>query len=545
MASYQAAGSDTAARRNPLMRWLADRPVKVKLILALGVLATVAVAVGLVGMRALAETSEDSQHLYNENVLSMVALGRVHQEEIKTRMLVNGHAATPDTARMTEYETKIRESDAELAKWEAEYEKVGPEDQAAWNDFKATWVKWQQYRDSTLLPLSRANRLAEFTTANNGTGADLTGAAADKLDELEADDSRRAEQTAELAQEAYRSARITMITLLIAGLLVAGALGVVITQLIVSPLRRVSDVLEAMAAGDLTRSAVVDSKDEVGQMAGTLGRALDSIRQAISALAQSADTLSGSADELSNVSQEIAMTAADASTQAGVVSEASEEVSRNVQTVSAGSEEMGAAIREISQSANDAAGVASQAVSAAAATNATVAKLGESSVEIGNVVKVITSIAEQTNLLALNATIEAARAGEAGKGFAVVANEVKDLAQETAQATENISKRVEAIQADTDSAVAAIEQISGIIAQINDYQMTIASAVEEQTATTNEMNRSISEAAMSSSQIAVNISGVADATQRTSGSAGEARSAAERLNAMSADLRALVGRFRY
>ncbi|TQS42618.1 methyl-accepting chemotaxis protein [Cryptosporangium phraense] len=533
------------AQRNVLVRWLGDRSVKAKLVIALGVLAVVAIAVGVLGLMKLSETNKDSQYLYNENVQSLIALGRVHQEELKTRMLVNGHATSLDVKTMDVWEGKIKDSDAELATWEQKYEDLGPEDTATWNEFKTTWAQWQAYRDSTLLPLSRANKNAEFNVALNGTAQTLVSKAADELDSLEATDSNLAKQTANRAGDAYRSARTWVIVLLVVGLLIAGALSVVITQLIVAPLRRVSSTLEAMARGDLTTSAEVNSKDEVGQMAESLGRAQQSVREAISALSVSADTLASSADELSSVSQQIANTAQDASSQAGVVSEASEEVSRNVQTVAAGSEEMGSAIREISQSANDAAGVASKAVDAAAATNATVAKLGESSIEIGNVVKVITSIAEQTNLLALNATIEAARAGEAGKGFAVVANEVKDLAQETAKATEDISKRVEAIQADTDSAVSAIEQISGIIAQINDYQMTIASAVEEQTATTNEMNRSIAEAAQSSSQIAANISGVADATSRTSGNAGDARQAAERLNAMSSDLRALVGRFRY
>jgi methyl-accepting chemotaxis protein len=205
---------------------------------------------------------------------------------------------------------------------------------------------------------------------------------------------------------------------------------------------------------------------------------------------------------------------------------------------------MGASIREIAQNANDAAQVASSAVGVAQSTNDTVAKLGTSSAEIGDVVKVITAIAEQTNLLALNATIEAARAGDAGKGFAVVASEVKDLAQETARATEDISRRVETIQADTSSAVEAIGEISQIIQRINDYQVTIASAVEEQTATTAEMSRSIGEAAGGSSTIATNINGVAHSAEQTSSTLVEADAAVSRLNGVAEELRMVAERFR-
>jgi methyl-accepting chemotaxis protein len=204
---------------------------------------------------------------------------------------------------------------------------------------------------------------------------------------------------------------------------------------------------------------------------------------------------------------------------------------------------MGVAIQEIARNAADAAGVASGAVREAAAANETVDKLAESSNEIGSVLKLITAIAEQTNLLALNATIEAARAGEAGKGFAVVANEVKELAKETAKATEDISQKIEAIQGDTRGAVEAIEEISSIIGQINDIQTSIASAVEEQTATTNEIARNVSEAARGSGEIAENITGVASAAQGTAKGAEETQRAASELAQMASALQHLVDRF--
>jgi len=188
--------------------------------------------------------------------------------------------------------------------------------------------------------------------------------------------------------------------------------------------------------------------------------------------------------------------------------------------------------------------VAGEALKAAVETNATVTKLGESSGEIGQVIKVITSIAQQTNLLALNATIEAARAGEAGKGFAVVANEVKELAKQTAKATENISQRIAAIQTDTKGAVAAIGMITRIIGRVNDISVTIAAAVEEQSATTSEMSRNVAEAAKGSGEVARNITGVAQAAQGTSSGAKDSQKAARALAQMSVDLRGLVAQFR-
>ena len=265
----------------------------------------------------------------------------------------------------------------------------------------------------------------------------------------------------------------------------------------------------------------------------------------ISDTAQNAAALGASSEELTAVSHQMASNAEETAVQAGVVSAASEQVSKNVSSVSAAAEQMQASIREISSNANASAKVARNAVSVAGSTNETVKKLGESSQEIGNVIKVITSIAQQTNLLALNATIEAARAGEAGKGFAVVANEVKELAKQTARATEDIGRKIESIQGDTKGAVKAIEEISGIINQINDISNSIASAVEEQTVTTNEISRSVAEAATGVSDIARNIGGVASAAKDTTRGANDTRKASQELSQMAARLQLAVSKFTF
>jgi methyl-accepting chemotaxis protein len=259
-------------------------------------------------------------------------------------------------------------------------------------------------------------------------------------------------------------------------------------------------------------------------------------------IAQTAQTLASSSEELTALSQQMGNNATETAAQANIVSAASEQVSKNVQTVATGTEEMSASIREIAKNANEAAKVATMAVKAAETTNQTVTKLGASSAEIGKVIKVITLIAQQTNLLALNATIEAARAGEAGKGFAVVANEVKELAKETAKATEDIGQKIEAIQTDTKSAVGAIGEIGSIINQINDISNTIASAVEEQTATTNEITRNVSEAAKGSAEIAQNITAVAHAARSTSDGATETQRASGQLSQLATGLQDLINR---
>ncbi|MFF5296122.1 methyl-accepting chemotaxis protein [Paractinoplanes globisporus] len=347
------------------------------------------------------------------------------------------------------------------------------------------------------------------------------------------------------AKKAGRTATYTVTGLLALGVLLSLTLGFRVAGRVRGDVQGVARVAEGLAEGDLTRTSGVDTADEVGRMAASLDKGLSRLREDLVQLAGNAGTLNSAASQLTAVSGQVDSAATEASAQAGSVAAAADVVSNNLQVVSAGSEEMGSAIRDISVSTTEASEVAVQAVEVAAQTNAIVARLGESSSEIATVVKTITAIAEQTNLLALNATIEAARAGESGKGFAVVAGEVKDLAQETAKATEDISRRVQAIQLDTGGAVTAIGEISAIIERINGIQLAIASAVEEQTATTQEMNRTLSEAAAGAGNIAQTIGTVSDATRRTSGAVGDTRAAADELALTANQLQTLVARFRY
>ncbi len=338
---------------------------------------------------------------------------------------------------------------------------------------------------------------------------------------------------------------LTMLVTTVLALAIGVTVAIFLSRKISSTTKSVLHQAEAIASGDLTvDEGKVTSQDELGDLTGAINRMQTSLRGLIQSISENAQNVASASEEFSAVSQQISANSEETSAQANTVSAATEEVNRGLQTVASATEEMSASIQEIAKNATEAARVAENAMKTATETNAIVAKLGESSAEIGQVIKVITSIAQRTDLLALNATVEAARAGEVGAGFAVVANEVKELAKQTATATEDISRKIETIQADAKSAVRAITSISAVIGQVNDISGTIATAVEEQSATTSEMSRNVSEAAKGSSDVAQNIHGVAQAAQSTSQGATDSLKAAAQLAQMSTKLQELVLHFK-
>jgi methyl-accepting chemotaxis protein len=522
-----------------------NRSVITKILTAVLLVAAIGAGVAVFSLVKMSAVNHSTHAVYDGS-LQLKTIAELRNAFNRVRTDILEHLVATDSAGKDAAEQALASDVKSLAEAENAYKQfhLGPIRIEALAKFDKAWQQFLTIVNGRLLPLSRESKEAEIAAVRKAETLPLIAQLREAMDTLAEQTVVKAEEQQASAQDGYNSARTLVLVLIIVGIAIGVATAAAIARLITRPLARCVQVLDRVRARDLTGRTGLTGRDEVARLAQALDASTDAIAEMIRQVGANSHHVTAASAQLSTVSVEMSSAAEQTSAQAGNVASQAAEVSRNVQTVAAGAEEMGASIREIATNASEAANVSAQAAQTADRTNEIVAKLGQSSAEISSVVQLITSIAEQTNLLALNATIEAARAGEMGKGFAVVASEVKDLAQETARATEDISRRIATIQDETGQAVTAIAEITSVTSRINDYTSTIAAAVEEQTATTGEMARSVNDAATSATDIASTIGSVAQAADSTATGATQTQTTAQDLARMAAELQSTVAAYR-
>ncbi|MBT8226703.1 MAG: methyl-accepting chemotaxis protein [Dactylosporangium sp.] len=534
-----------APRGNTIVRFVTRRGLRGKLLLLIGVLSLGALAQGAVALNELRVVDDSARQIYIANLVPTSQLSDMRANAGAIESAVLAMPAVSTAEQRTELRATAAEADQALETGVSAYAggAVTNRQRQLVEQFSTAWQRFRNVRDTQLYPRLEAGQQAQFESLFVSVATPAIAAAHQALGDLVAYEVVRGNAAADAAEERFGDALLLLSTMLVVIVALGATLAYALSSMIVRSIRRVSAILNRVADGDLTCDITSSSRDEIGGMTRALGRALTSLREMIMMVGSGAAELDASSEHLAKTNTSIAVSAQQSSAQAGVVAASTEDVTAYVSTMATGADNITQSIHEIAENASEAATVAGQAVRLADDTRRTVGKLGESSSQIGQVVALITAIAGQTNLLALNATIEAARAGDAGRGFAVVAGEVKALAQETARATEEVTRLVQAIQDDMADATQASGQITEIISRIDGFQSTIASAVVEQNSTTAELSRNAAQAAASSAQIGEQIAVTAGNARTTSTSAAEAGQATQNLAALAGSLRQAVSRF--
>lgn len=375
------------------------------------------------------------------------------------------------------------------------------------------------------------------------------------IDEIVKKAKEKAQNTVERGESIAKTSQLMTIIGICVGVALALVLGFYLTFIITKPLLKGVELSKAMAGGDMTKTMDVDQKDEIGILAQSLNEMAKNLRKMITDVREGVESVDNSSNQLAAISNQMQSGAENTANRSGQVAAAAEEMSANQNTVAAAmeqasvnvnmvataTEEMNATINEIAQNSTRAKDITTLAVGKSQKASQRVDELGRAADEINKVTEVITEISEQTNLLALNATIEAARAGEAGKGFAVVANEIKDLAKQTAQATLDIKTKIQGIQQATGITVAEINEIQSVIADIDQIVTTIATAIEEQTATTREIAENVSQASCGITEVNSNVAQSSAVSGEIAADIAEVNNSANEMNQASSRVKESAG----
>ena len=466
-------------------RLIANRSVRVKIMIVVALMAVLAGVVAALGVVKLGESYANTDDIANGHVRALTHLMDVQVDVQQARVQIRQVALTQgaeQAAALQAMATWDRTLDEDLS----HYEPVAS-DQAAVRRFKDEWAQWRSQRDALLVPVAKRNDLAAFTAAAAQVQALSTTASA-TLEAAANAEVTEATGQAVAARKSYVSARLVMIGVVLLGLVLALVAAELVTRRIVRPLRNVQDVLGRFAYGDLTVRADVSGRDEIGVMAATTNSTLERLGRVVTDVVTAADQLTSAASQVSSASQSLSQSAT--------------EQAASVEETSASIEQMSASIQQNSDNARVTDGIATEASAQAGEGGQAVGLTVGAMKDIAAKIAIIDDIAFQTNMLALNATIEAARAGEHGKGFAVVATEVGKLAERSQVAAAEISRLAGDSVQTAEQAGTLLDAIVPAIARTSSLVQEIAAASAEQSAGAGQITRAMSQMTQTSQQAA-------------------------------------------